>query len=234
MAEDSNPAEGWEYPETLPAMHEGFSLQRENHWEGLLYRIFSYRDEMNRRSASIVYDKNTQEYMLRVRIGLTEYCDVQFIHGDLQVFESILQTALFPRLETLRRCVPERMESLFRDKKILEWACEFDFPQQINDFELYLSPKNCVQFTNGSYLILDYSDFPLNSSLRFFYNVFRDDFFAEYLVLGAPQATQRFDVKTIPELTEKLKKELEPATLDLRARIETAQSLRSRSFAAND
>ena len=172
--------------------------------------------------------------MLRLKIGLTEYCDVNFIHGDLQAFEAILCLALLPRLETLRQCIPDRMESLFRNKKILDWAGEIDFPLQINGFELFLSPPNCIQVTNGSYLILDYSDFVHNSSLRFFYNVFRDDFFAEYLVQGAPQPTQLFDAKTLPELAEKITRDLNGATLELRSRIQAANASRSRSFSGND
>ena len=232
--EETNPAQGWEYPNTLPALCHGFELQREDYWEGLLYRIFSYRNEARRRRVSIVYDKSTLEYMLRVTVGLMEFCDVQFIHGDRQAFESILNIAFLPRMETMERCVPSRMESLFRNKKILEWAETFDFPAQVNGFELFLEPQNCIQFTNGSYLVLDYTDFARDSSLRFFYNVFRDDFFAEYLVLGAPQATQRFDVKTLPELAGKLKSELNEATLELRARIQAVEELRSRTFACND
>lgn len=225
MAAETNPVEGWDFPDSLPDMYQGFAKQWENRWEGLVYRIFSYQDEVERRSASVVYDKNTQEYMLRLRVGLTEFCDVHFIHSDLKAFEEILKLALLPRLETLRQCIPERMESLFRNKKIIDWACEFDFPATINGFELYLKPQNCIQFTNGSYLILDYSDFVRDSSLRFFYNIFRDDFFAEYLVQGAPQATQRFDAKSLPELAEKIKRDLQEATLELRSRIEAAHAL---------
>ena len=88
--------------------------------------------------------------------------------------------------------------------------------------------------TNGSYLILDYTDFAEVSSLRFFYNIFRDDFFAEYLVLGAPQPTQLFDSPNLAGLREKLKQDLDVATLELRTRIAAARKLRGRSFAAND
>ena len=234
MATMENPAEGWEYPGTLPECYRGFTRQIENQWEGLLYRIFSYTNIAQRRCASIVYDKNTKEYMLRLTAGLTEFCDVNFIHGDRQAFEAILRLALLPRLESLRQCAPDKMESLFRNKKILDWETEMDLPKQINGFERYLSPRDCLQFTNGSYLILDYSDFAENSSLRFFYNVFRDDFFAEYLVLGAPQATQRFDSKSLADLSDKVQRDLDAATLELRSRIQEAHIVHRGRFAVND
>ena len=234
MAEMENPAEGWEYPTSLPETYQEFVRYLENDWDGPLYRIFSFRNEQSRRSISAVYDKNTQEYMLRVKIGLTEFCDIRFIHASRQSFEAILASDLLSRLDSLRQCIPEKMEYLFREKNILDWDCESELPPEINGFERFLVPRTCIQATNGSYLILDYTDFSQDSSLRFFYNIFRDDFFAEYLVLGAPQPTQFFDSKTLPELMEKVRRDLDNATTELRTRIEAARRLRSRSFAVND
>ncbi len=234
MAEMENPAEGWEYPSSLPETYLDFTRCLENEWDGPLYRIFSFRNEQSRRSASAVYDKNTQEYMLRVKIGLTEFCDIRFIHASRQSFEAVLASDLFSRLDTLKQCIPEKMEFLFREKKILDWPWESELPAEINGFERFLVPRTCIQATNGSYLILDYTDFSQDSSLRFYYNIFRDDFFAEYLVLGAPQPTQFFDSKTLSELTEKIRRDLDSATTELRTRIEAARKLRSRSFAVND
>lgn len=234
MADMENPAAGWEYPSSLPETYQEFTRCLENEWDGALYRIFSFRNETTRRSASAVYDKSTQEYMLRLKIGLTEFCDVRFIHGDRPAFEKILTAFLLPRLDTLKQCIPEQMEFLFREKNILAWPCETELPATINGFERFLVPRTCVQATNGSYLILDYTDFAETSSLRFFYNIFRDDFFAEYLVLGAPQPTQFFDSSTLAELREKVKRDLDSATLELRTRIAAARELRGRSFAAND
>ena len=234
MADMENPAAGWEYPASLPELYQGFTRSLENEWDGPLYRIFSFRNEAARRSASAVYDKNTQEYMLRLTIGLTEFCDVRFIHGDRPAFEKILTDFLLSRLDSLERCIPEQMEFLFREKNILDWPCEAELPAAINGFERFLVPRTCVQVTNGSYLILDYTDFAEVSSLRCFYNIFRDDFFAEYLVLGAPQPTQLFDSPNLAGLREKLKQDLDAATLELRTRIAAARKLRGRSFAAND
>lgn len=233
-AKETNPAEGWEYPDTLPESFQGFVRQNENRWDKQIFHIFSYVNEQERRGAVVVYDKSTREFMLRITIGLTEFCDVQFIHPDRNSFEKILQRALLPRLETLACCLPERMEYLFREKKITDWACETELPSRSNGFEMFLCPRTCIQFTNGSYLILDYSDFGLKSSLRFFYNVFRDDFFAEYLVIGAPQATQRFDCKTLSELKDKLRRDLDNATMELRERIRDSMALHAGSLLRND
>ena len=234
MAETTNPAEGWDYPATLPAEYCGFSLLSENRWDGPLFHIFSYGNETQRRSANVVFDRSTLEYMLRLKIGLTEFCDLQFIHGDLAVFEGMLRGALLPRLETLQRCLPERMESLFRAKMIHEWPFQAKLPGCIDGFELCVQPETCVQVTNGSYLILDYTDFSRTSSLRFYYNVFRDDFYAEYLVAGAPRATSRFDAASLDELAEQLRSGLQPALAELEGFIAEALARRSGSFSDKD
>ncbi len=219
MSDALNPAEDWEYPQTLPAQYNDFSLERENCWEGLLYRVFSYRNQVLHRSAGIVFDKVTSEYMLRITVGLIEFCDVRFIHPDRQAFELTLKTGLFPLLEMLQQCDPERMETLFRSKKIFEWSYESFLPTQLHGFERVACPHTSVQVTNGSYLILDYSDFSCDSSLRFFYNVFRDDFFAEYLIRGVPEATQDFDYKTLVDFEAGIKKLLDCSLAKLRSRI---------------
>lgn len=224
MVDELKPAEGWDYLQSLPESHSEFILEWENCWDGLLYRIFSYRNPAARRSVGIVYDKGTLEYMLRIKVGLTEFCDVRFIHPDRQAFEHTLQIGLLPLLEMLKQCEPERMETLFRNKKIVEWGYERFLPQQLQGFDRYLCPRTCVQVTNGSYLILDYSDFSCDSSLRFFYNVFRDDFFAEFLIRGVPEASQAYDSKTLTDFEACLKKQLEASLVELRQKISGRQT----------
>lgn len=220
MAALQDPTEGWqEYLQSLPPVYSGFTLDKEAKEEGLLHRIFAYRNDACSRSATIVYDKVTFEFMLRVRVGLVEFCDVRFIHPDRERFEAVLKNSLFSLLDLLQCCIPERMETLFRNKKLHEWDYESFLPQQLHGFTRVLCPQNCVQVTNGSYLILDYSDYACVSSLRFFFNVFRDDFFAELLLKGVPEASKLFDAKSLSDLEARLRKSLDGCLLDLRTRI---------------
>lgn len=233
MGEVINPVEGWAYPANLPQSHCGFALRLEHHWDGLLFRVFSYHDDVQKRSVMMVFDKSTAEFMLRLKIGLTEFCDVEFIHADLSIFEGMLKKALLFRLETMQKCMPERMGSLFRSKKILEWSEKLELPAEVEGFELYVRPETCVQVTNGSYLIIDYSNFPQKSSLRFFYNIFRDDFYAEYLIVGAPMATSRFDASSLHELMEKIHGELQPAIAEMHSFITKSNEKRMTSIQHN-
>ena len=220
MAEIKDPTEGWQpYLQSLPPIYAGFSLDCESCETGLLHRIFSYRNVENHRSVSIVYDRSTVEFMLRVRVGLVEFCDVRFIHPERDRFEASLQTGLLQLLDSLQCCIPERMETLFRNKKLHEWDYESVLPLQSHGFSRVVCPANCVQVTNGSYLIIDYSDYACDSSLRFFFNVFRDDFYAELLVRGVPEATKLFDAPNLKELESCLRGSLDGRLRDLRARV---------------
>jgi hypothetical protein len=220
MAALKDPLEGWQdYLQSLPPVYAGFSLDGESGESGLIQRIFAYRNDECRRSVTVVYDRSTVEFMLRVRVGLVEFCDVRFIHPDRDRFEAILQTSLLPLLDSLQCCIPDRMETLFRNKKLHEWDYESILPMQLHGFSRVVCPANCVQVTNGSYLIIDYSDYARKSSLRFFFNVFRDDFFAELLVLGVPEATKQFDAPNLKELESCLRSSLDSGLRDLRARI---------------
>lgn len=118
MAEVKDPTEGWQpYLQSLPPVYAGFALDCESCETGLLYRIFSYRNVENQRSVSIVYDRSTVEFMAGA-VGLVEFCDVRFIHLERDRFEAILQTSLLPLLDSLQCCIPDRMETLFRNKKL--------------------------------------------------------------------------------------------------------------------
>lgn len=210
----------WSYPTSLPIRCASFTLNLAQGWDGLLYRIFSYENELIHRRVSAVYDHATREYMVRITLGLLEFCDVRFIHSQLASFEKILHNGLPVLLPLLERCIPEQMEFLFRNKKITEWDYELTLPGLVAGFDRVVCPANCVQVTNGSYLIVDYSDHACASSLRFFYNVFRDDFFAEYLDHGVPEATSAFDCKSLAEFDSLLKKELGPSLQRFRQRLD--------------
>ena len=71
------------------------------------------------------------------------------------------------------------MGTLIEEAGLLNWAYTGKLPQKIGAFELYITPDNPIDYINGSTLFIDYSDFEHGNQLVFFYNSFRDEFFAE-------------------------------------------------------
>jgi hypothetical protein len=220
-----NPAEGWDFEAEFPAELAGFTRKTDGRWEGVVYRIFRYElcDRTPcRKTSGIIYDSSTKEYMVMVQVGLTEFCDIKFIHEDFGTFAKVLKAFLELRLKVLRGGEPQLLEGGFRDSGISDWEFFNSQPEEISGFELFLKPSAALPVTNGSYLIADYSDFTCRSGLRILYNLFREDFYGELLLLGVPHATNQFDAKSLQELEGKLSKNLQAVLEKLRSQINAA------------
>ena len=57
---------------------------------------------------------------------------------------------------------------------------------------------------------MDYVDFSLESSFTLYYNIYRDEFFAEARIWNIPDVNYDFDSNELPELEEKLHQRLLP------------------------
>ena len=93
-----------------------------------------------------------------------------------------------------------------REKKIYEWA--YELPPEWEGFELYIKPSAAVEVTNGSFIVINYADFSIESDFVIYYNIYGDEFSGERRIRNAPQVTYTFDAKTLSELEEKLAENL--------------------------
>ena len=82
---------------------------------------------------------------------------------------------------------------------------------------MYIAPSQPLKVLNGSYIIIDYTDFTAESSLLVYYNIYRDEFFGEMRVRRTPQVINTFDTKKISDLELQLRDYLEPTVKKLRA-----------------
>lgn len=210
----------WPFLESLPAECAGFALDKELVVSGTQYLIFSYRKPQDYRCFSVIYDHATKDFMGRITAGLTEYFDVTFICTDLASLEKVLTERMTRTLERLAG--DEAYESIFQAKKILEWEYSTELPQEQEGFTLFISPERPIRTINGSYIILDYSDFREESNLILYYNVYRDEFFGEVRFKRTPEMTSQFDARELPDLAEKVSANLQRTLEDLRRRLNEA------------
>ncbi|MPM86114.1 hypothetical protein SDC9_133197 [bioreactor metagenome] len=194
----------WQYIQQLPSELHGFILQKDFKEDGSIYHIFTYINQRQRRSFSILYDHSTKEYIARITAGLIEFCDIAYIVADLEMLEKLLKERLEKTLLQLGIFDINDLDSVFREKKIVEWPYAAGLPQTIDGFELYIKPAEPLKIINGSYVILDYSDFSSESNLILYYNIYRDEFFGEIRIKRTPQMAAVFESKSLPELEEKL------------------------------
>jgi hypothetical protein len=209
----------WEFLRQLPAEHVGFTLEIELAERGSQYVIFTYRKTKDYRSFSVLYDKATKDFLAKATVGLTEYYDVSFITTSFVTLELALAERLQHTLASLANPAARGYESIFRAKKILEWPYAADLPDELAGFILFISPQQTVKTINGSYVIIDYSDFKAASNLNIYYNVYRDEFFGEIRLRQTPRMISLFDAKELPDLAEKLKVNLSPTLESLRREI---------------
>lgn len=211
--------EAWQYLQQLPTEYEGFTLVCEPCASGSQYTIFTYQKPRDYRSFTVLYDKDTKDFLARVTVGLFEYYDVSFITGDLARLEQALAQRLERTLDVLANPGRQEYESIFRGKHILEWSYAAQLPKELHGFKFFIQPTEAVKTINGSYIIIDYSDFSMASNLVIYYNIYRDEFFGEMRVNQTPRMISQFDAKELAELTAKLEEGLEPALAGLRREI---------------
>ena len=192
----------WELLAKLPAEFAGFALKLEFQERGTQYCILTYQNQEWHKSFSVLYDKATKEFLARTVVGLTEYFDVNFIVGDIELLEKLLIKRLKDTLISLAVFNRDNLGSIIIDKQIIEWQYGQELPQKFAGFELFIKPSAPVKIINGSYIIIDYSDFSNESSLVIYYNIFRDEFFGEVRIRRTPQMSAVFDATTLEKLQE--------------------------------
>ncbi len=210
----------WAYMAELPEELHGFRLERRMEIRGDVYDLFGYVDEARHRSASAYFHEETREYKVRVKIGLVEFCRMEYITGSFESFEHQLRKELEPMLRSMSCFEESSIGSIVRSKHIMEWEYGKNLPDTLEGFELFIRPSEPVEITNGSYILIDYTDFSLESSFNIYYNMFRDEYFGEARIRNIPDVNYVFDSRELDELAEKLRQHLVPRLREVRRRAE--------------
>jgi hypothetical protein len=212
--------ESWEMLKKLPKEFGEFTLQIEMEKRGTQYCIFTYQKKKEHKSFSVLYDQATKEYFARTVIGLTEYFDVNFIVGEIQQLEDLLVQRLKNVLSNLSYFNRENIDSIVHEKEIMDWSYGEELPPKLLGFELFIKPDEPVKVINGSYIILDYSDFDARSNLTIYYNIFRDEFFGETRIKGTPTMLAVFDTKNFEDLRKIIESQLSFVLENVRRQID--------------
>lgn len=194
----------WAYIKDLPKEWFGFQRRYEMHEENDYYDIFSYHNNVTRRKITVYYHEETKEYKARITVGLTEFCNIDFITSNLTALENILKDRFERTLRNLAIFDQDNIDSILIEKKILEWKYIDRLPKTIEGFTLFIRPNEPLRSINGSYIIFDYSDFAAESNFIIYYNIFRDEFFGESRIRRIPEMNYVFDTHELIDLEEKL------------------------------
>ena len=210
----------WTYRDSLPTEWHGFRLNCVERVTEDRYELYSYTNEACQKSVTVYYHEETREYKVRQRVGLIEFCRIEFITSDFAAFEKLLREHFEGLLLSLSSFAASSVSSLAKAKGIMDWAYGDTLPEELEGFRLFIRPREPLPITNGSYILIDYSDFAIASNFIIYYNMYRDEFCGEARVRRIPDVSYSFDSTTLTELEEKLSLHLIPRLQEVRRRAE--------------
>lgn len=192
----------------LPDELDGFALKKIFAANEDKFIFFTCANDELHCALTAYYHTETEEFKFRESIGLTEFCLTNFFTTDFAHFKRLIDSDLRGAIKNLRELRNKPLNIFLREKKLDTWAYGSELSDELEGFELFIKPAAPVEVTNGSFIILNYADFKLNSDFVIDFNIYSDEFGAERRINGAPHVIYTFDAKTLPELEDKLKKNL--------------------------
>lgn len=208
----------WPYLASLPAELYTMKFQKLYGENSDMYELFSYRNDERHLGFCAYFHQETEEYKVRIWIGLTEFCLMEFITASFETFEHHLKQYMEEAIHNLVEYNPATMSYVTRSVGILEWDYAKLLPETLEGFQLFLTPKTPIRVLNGSYIVFDYSDFEIQGNFIIYYNEFRSEFFGEARIKNIPEMNYTFDSTSIEELELKLKENLIPRLQEIRQR----------------
>ena len=199
----------WEFLKQLPKELEGFTLREGTGIKGNILNIASYVDEANHACVDLIYTGETFDYVIVKNLGLHTFRDDRFFTRDKDKFAEVVLNKLPALLQEMGKSKVKQMGYESEVMGFNEWDDWKTLPKQIGNFELYITPDNPLEYINGSWVILDYSDFANGNQLMFLYNSFRNELFAEMKKGNLPLTTEEFNANSLEALSALIKEKLE-------------------------
>lgn len=196
------------FAKNLPDEIAGFAIKKIFAPAEDKFNFFACVDDEIHCALTTYFHTETNEFKVRQRIGLTEFCVTKFFTQDFARFDDMLKAELPDTLKKLRDLRRGKLNKFLREKKIDTWQFGLTLPDEVAGFELFIKPAAPVEVTNGSFVVVNYADFKLNSDFAIYFNIYTDSFSGEEKINGAPHVTYKFDAATLDELAGKLQKNL--------------------------
>ena len=203
----------------IPTEIKGFTLKKILDDAGDKFIYFVYENLDAHKSLTAYFHEETREYKVSVKIGLTEFCLTKFFTEDFTHFKKILTSELEREINNLVAKVAAEDDIFIADQNFSNWIYGQNLPKNLAGFELFIAPKNPVLITNGSYIIINYSDFLNGCDFNIFYNVYGNNFSGESQINGVHHPIYIFDANNLSELEKILSENLQPELEKIRKQI---------------
>lgn len=183
-----------------------------------LYRIFHYENDLGWRWEAH-YNKEVQDYTVRVKMPLFEFTEISFIRDNVDEYWDTMKSRCSQEVTKLLVQPEENFDLAYRTTGLLDWDFSEALPEQVGSFVLDIDPHHGIRMINGSYIIGEYRQLDDPSGLLLFYNVLRNEFFAELRIHNYPEIDHHLDANSVQGLEAALKEHLCPVLEDLHSRL---------------
>lgn len=202
----------------LPPTIADFTLTVERTADDAGYHLFSYENDKGWRWEAL-YDKEVEDYTVHVRMPLFEFTDISFVREEVTSYWDGMKARCVEGLTSLLITPEKGFTYAYNNKQLPTWKYEDILPPSIGEFVRDITPDKAIRMINGSYIICEYCRPDDRSGLLLFYNVLRDEFFAELRRHNFPEISHRLDANTLPKLEQVLREHLEDILTDLAGRL---------------
>lgn len=192
--------------ETLPDEIDGFTLEKIFAETEDKFFYFTFDNKKIHRSVTAYFHEETFEFKLRAKIGLNEFCLTEFFTSDFEIFAKKINADISSVIKKLSDS--KDTNPLVKKQNLSAWKYGQNLPKNLEGFELFISPENPVAFTNGSHIIINYSDFENHSDLTIYYNIYANNFSAESRKKDVSNVVYSLDSENLQELESNLEKNL--------------------------
>lgn len=191
----------------LPNELCGFTLKKIFDEDDDKFIYFAYENLQTHRDFIAYFHEETKEYKARVKIGLNEFCLTKFFTQNFNQFGEMITSELETTLKNFSEN-PNEKNPLIKEKNFSAWEYGKNLPKNIAGFELFITPENPVELTNGDCVIINYSDFPAQSDFTLVFNTYLENFSVEMKINRVSQVNYIFDSENLNDLEKKLAKNL--------------------------
>lgn len=197
----------WDVEKRLPAVIGDFHFRRMDQQDGRLYYAFEYVSESTGWAVRSLFDEETMDYMIKTDFRLFVMTDIELITGDFEKYKTAVEKLLKKNMtrELLHR---DSVSVVVKDHAFTRWDFSEALPPHIGRYERLIDPSRPLMGLNGSYIIGLYEWKEGQRGIIFYYNMFRNEYYAEMNAEKIPVIIHEFDADTIEQLEKKIKKHL--------------------------
>ena len=205
----------WSFLEQLPKEISGFKLREGTGIDGNILNIASYVNDESHCSLDLIYTGETFDYVVVKNIGLHTFRDERFFSREQERFAEAVLKNLPSIINTISRSSASKLGYESKVMGFDSWDFWKSLPKQIGEYELFINPEKPLEYINGSWIILDYSNFAKGNQIMFLYNSFRNELFAELKKGNMPYTTDLYNATKLAQLEELIKKHLQETLNEL-------------------